>query len=117
MAVTPLQTVPPAANPTEFDRLLCAWRYQQALWDVATYHPDVAGDLDEAESDRHCDATHEALLAFFAHPAADVRELAIKLNVICEVDAWSLSEAHKIMNQVASDAHELIPAKEWRNAR
>jgi hypothetical protein len=94
----------------EFDRLHRSWRYEQARWDVAINDPALIGDLDEAENDRHCDATHEALLAFLMHPATDARQLAIKLNIVVEQGAHAFDEAHKIMEQLASDAHELIPS-------
>lgn len=111
MAVTPLQTEPPAATPAEFHRLLRAWRHRQALWDVATYDPARVGDLPDAENDRHCDEVHEALLAFLMHPASDVRQVAIKLNVMVETEAHAFSEVHKIIRQLADETHELIPTR------
>lgn len=117
MTNTPIRPEPPEATPAEFDRLHRAWRHAQALWDVAATDPALTGDLDEAENDRHCDVTHEALLAFLAYPAADARQLAIKLNIVVEQQAYAFSEAHQILEQLASDAHELIPTPGGRNER
>ena len=117
MTNTPIRPESCEAPLSQFDRLHRAWRHAQALWDVATNDPALIGDLEEEENDRHCDATHEALIAFLMHPATDVRQLAIKLNIIADEGAYAFGEAGKIMNQVASDAHELIPATGARHER
>jgi hypothetical protein len=101
---------------SEFDRLHRAWRYAKAQWDLASYDPENPRGPSEEEDEEFCDREHKALIAFLLHPVTDTKELAIKLNVVCEQQAWAFSEAPSIMTEIASEAHELAFAPKRRGA-
>ncbi|ODS94664.1 MAG: hypothetical protein ABS49_11590 [Erythrobacter sp. SCN 62-14] len=106
-----------ASALSDFDRLHRAWRFARAQWDCAENDPARPAGLSDEEDEEFCDREHAALLAFLTHPATDARQLAIKLNVICEAQAWGFNETPAIMSQLASDAHELIPTMEAAHGR
>ena len=105
-------------DPTEGHRLYCAWRFARAQWQLALYSPENLGDdlPDEVDS-MHCDADHNALLAYFRHPAATWRELALKLRVFQEEDGTGLTQASEIIAAFAKDADKLMSNEAIREAR
>ncbi|MEZ5688746.1 MAG: hypothetical protein R3E21_08205 [Caenibius sp.] len=97
------------ATTDDFARLYAEWRYAKATWDAQSYSPefyaiglpeDIDGDL--------CTATCDALNAFLLHPAATIRQLAVKLSVFRDeeiADGWE--KAPEIVLSLAADAHRI----------
>jgi hypothetical protein len=96
------------ANVSESERLYAAWRIARAKWELARYAPANLGrDLCEEENDRHCDADHGALMAYFLHPAEDLHELARKLRTFREEDGTGFTRAAEIVEAFENDAFDL----------
>lgn len=99
-----------ALTPTvsESERLYAAWRCARARWELALWdRAEINSDLpDEAES-AHCSESYGALLAFLLHPAATLRELSLKLRTFHLEDGTGFSDAARIVEALANDAHEL----------
>lgn len=106
----------PASALSEFERLLRAWRYARAQWDLASNDPTRPEGLSNKEDAAFCDRHHEALLAFLCHPAETPKELAIKLNYVCEQAVWTFDQALAIFEQIASETHELAFTSSRRGA-
>lgn len=92
-----------------FSRLYAEWRYAKAKWDAQSYSPEFyAIGLPEDIDGAPCTAACDALNAFLLHPAANNRQLAIKLSVFRDeeiTDGWE--KATEIVACIAADAHRL----------
>lgn len=107
MTVTAINPEPPKASPDEFETLYRAWRYAKAQWDLAENDPAKPQGLSDEEDEAHCDAEHRALLTFLLHPISKPDQLARKLRVIRDQEAWRYSEAGDILDRLCSDASQI----------
>ena len=90
------------------NRLYAAWRYAKAQWELGDYAPDRPAGLPEAVADAHCMAASAALNTYLLHPAADLRDLALKLRVFRDEEIWDgWHLAAGIVAVLASDANRL----------
>ena len=109
----PAQSTPEAhtdATPDTFRRLYAEWRYAKATWDAQCYSPEnYAGGLPDDVLNALCIAACDALNAFLLHPAENIKQLALKLNVFRDEeieDGWT--KASEIVAVIARDANRLI---------
>ena len=107
MTVTAINPEPPKASPDEFETLYRAWRYAKAQWDLAENDPAKPEGLSEEEGEAHCDAEHRAFLTFLLHPISAPDQLARKLCVIRDQEAWRDGKATEIFVRLAEDARTL----------
>lgn len=96
------------SHPTESYRLYAAWRTARAKWELAQFDPAHLGkDLPEELDAKHCDEDQSTLLAFLAHPAETLQDLARKLSTLQSEGAYRFAEADEIIAQLAADANKL----------
>lgn len=95
------------AGGDELNGLYRAWKFAAAQWELAENDPAKPEGLDPDETEPYLEAEHSALLAFFAHPASTVDDIALKMRVFRSEQAWQYSQAAEIIDRLYCDVCSL----------
>jgi len=88
--------------------LYAKWRRAAAQWDLARWAPEfLGGDLPADVDQRHLTAEHTALIDYLRTSAANLGELARKLQVFHKEGGAGFTEAFEIVEALAKDARRL----------